>query len=124
MKNRSDWNEIWVIDFEYQSDDGELPQPHCMVGREVFSKRLIRLDADALRATNTPPFSTGPAVLVVGYYLPAEFSCFLQLGWAQPVQCLDLCTEYKWLRSAIRDNKRRSLVGALTHFGLIDQIPA
>ena len=124
MKNLSDWNEIWVIDFEYQSVDGEWPVPHCMVGREIFSQRLIRLDADALHVSNAPPFSTGPAVLVVGYYLPAEFSCFLQLGWAQPVQCLDLCTEYKWLRSGIRDNKRRSLVGALTHFGLIDQIPA
>ena len=63
MKNLSDWNEIWVIDFEYQSVDGELPQPHCMVGREVFSQRLIHLDAEALRATGSPPFSTGQNII-------------------------------------------------------------
>ena len=124
MKNLSDWNEIWVIDFEYQSVDGELPQPHCMVGREVFSQRLIHLDAEALRTTGSPPFSTGQTSLVIGYYLPAEFSCFLQLGWKPPVHCLDLCSEYRWLRSGIRDGKKRSLIGALTHFGLVDQIPA
>lgn len=124
MHKLSDWNEIWVIDFEYQAVDGELPQPHCMVGREMYSGRLIALDADALRATNTPPFPTGQTSLVVGYYLPAEFSCFLQLGWASPVHCLDLCSEYRRLRSGIRDGKKRSLVAALTHFALADQIPA
>jgi len=124
MKNLSDWNEIWVIDFEYQSVDGELPKPHCMVGREMHSGRLIRLDADSLCATNTPPFPTDQNSLVVGYYLPAEFSCFLQLDWKSPRHCLDLCTEYRRLRSGIPDGKKRSLVAALTHFGLVDQIPA
>ena len=123
MQNPNNWDEIWVIDFEYQAVDGEWPVPHCMIGREIFSQRLIRRDTAALHAGGDPPFPIGPSSLVVGYYLPAEFSCFLQLGWAQPMQCLDLCTEYKWLRSGIRDGKRRSLVGALTHFGLIDQIP-
>ena len=124
MQNLSNWREIWVIDFEYQAVDGEWPVPHCMIGREILSDRLIRLDADTLRATKTAPFPTGQNSLVVGYYLPAEFSCFLQLGWAQPMHCLDLCTEYKWLRSSIRDGKGRGLVAALTHFGRIDQIPA
>lgn len=123
MPNLSDWAEIWVIDFEYQAVDGEWPVPHCMIGREILSQRLIRLDAAALHAAHVPPFSIGQNSLVVGYYLPAEFSCFLQLGWAQPMHCLDLCTEYKWLRSGIRDGKRRGLVAALTQFGLIDQIP-
>jgi hypothetical protein len=124
MVNLTNWNEIWIIDFEYQAAGGELPEPHCMVGREVFSSRLIRLDADTLRTSTVPPFPTDQTSLVVGYYLPAEFSCFLQLGWAAPVHCLDLCSEYRWLRSGIRDGKRRTLVAALTHFGLVDQTPA
>jgi len=123
MQNLCDWEEIWVIDFEYQAVDGEWPVPHCMVGREILSDRLIRLDDHTLKRSSAPPFRTGSSVLVVGYYLPAEYSCFLQLGWAQPAQCLDLCTEYKWLRSGIRDGKKRSLVAALTHFCLTNQIP-
>ena len=78
MQNPNNWDEIWVIDFEYQAVDGEWPVPHCMIGREIFSQRLIRRDTAALHAGGDPPFPIGQSSLVVGYYLPAEFSCFLQ----------------------------------------------
>ena len=65
MPNLSDWAEIWAIDFEYQAVDGEWPVPHCMIGREILSQRLIRLDAAALHSAHVPPFSIGQNSLVV-----------------------------------------------------------
>ncbi|MBT5706946.1 MAG: DNA polymerase I, partial [Verrucomicrobia bacterium] len=117
------FEEIWVVDFEYQSTDGELPVIHCMVAREVHSLRLIRLFEDELSSLEKPPFEIGERSLVVGFYLPAEYGCFLQLGWNRPINSLDLYTEFRWLRNGIKDGKGRGLVDALSYFGLDDSIP-
>jgi len=118
-----DFQAIWVVDTEYRAPAGEFPIVHCLVAREVYSGELIRLsDADLAFAPESP-FDTGPNTLVVGYYLPADYSCFLQLSWPRPVNSLDLCTEYKRHRSGIADGQPRDLVGALTHFGLVNHIP-
>jgi len=119
-----DFKSLWVIDTEFKADDGELPTIHCLVAREVRSGRVERWRHDQLTGMSSPPFDMGDDSLMVGYYLPAEYGCFLQLGWPRPVHSLDLCTEFKWLRSGIRDGRERSLVGALTHFNLINHIPA
>jgi hypothetical protein len=119
----SDFRTIWVVDTEYSAPAGELPSIHCLVAREVHTGELVRMKDTDLMVAPEPPFDTGGASLIVGYYLPAEFSCFLQLGWNRPVNSLDLCIEYKRHRSGIADGQPRDLVGALTHFDLLNWIP-
>ncbi|MBT5928281.1 MAG: DNA polymerase I [Verrucomicrobia bacterium] len=116
--NLKAFKEIWVIDFEYQSLPGENPNPYCMVGLEVITGKFTRMDSTELRSTKVPPFEVTPENLVVAYYAPAEFSCFLELGWPCPANTLDLCAEFKWLKSGVQDGLRRDLVAALKHFGL------
>ena len=119
----TDYKTVWVIDFEYRAPTGETPTPHCLVAREVWSGQRIHWRPEDLAFAPEPPFDTGPDSLIVGYYLPAEYSCFLELCWRRPVNSLDLCTEFKWLKSGIVDHSPRDLIGALTHFDLVQLIP-
>jgi DNA polymerase I len=119
----ADFQAIWILDTEYRAPAGELPTVHCLVAREVHSGELVRLSDADLAFAPEPPFDIGPNTLLVGYYLPAEYSCFLQLGWPRPVNSLDLCTEYKWHRSGINDGHPRDLIGTLNHFNLVDYTP-
>ena len=87
---------IVVVDFEYEIDDGDLPNVLCLVAyvldanlRHVGTIRLWRGEFGS-----TPPFDIGPDTLVVGYSLWAEMTCFLVLGWRFPVHVYDLHTAF------------------------------
>ena len=41
---------IWCIDFEFLAPEGEIPQPVCLVAKEVGTGRLVRLWQDQLVA--------------------------------------------------------------------------
>ena len=111
------FKEVWLVDFEFSQPPGELPRVICMVARELFSGRLVRLwysDFDS-----TPPFNAlARDVLVVAYYASAECGCFLALGWPVPVRILDLFTEFRCLTNGWNLPSGASLLGALTHYGL------
>lgn len=110
---------VWCLDFEFVISDGDVPLPVCMVAWELGSGRRIRLWEEELRAMTQPPFPTGPDVLFVGYYLPAEWSCFLALGWRLPESILDLFIEFRVLTNGRESGPLgRSILGALAHFGL------
>ena len=89
------YREIWLVDFEYGSTPGNPPEIRCMVAREFFSGRTIRLWEDHLRVLPEPPFSIGPQSLFVAYFASAELGCFLALDWTFPQRILDLCVEFK-----------------------------
>lgn len=110
--------EIWLVDFEYQSDTGERPVPVCMVAREVRSGRLIRLFQDELRQRTTAPYPVDASVLFVAYYAPAELGCHLALGWPLPARVLDLCVEFKRKTSGLKPTHGKGLLGALAYHGL------
>lgn len=107
---------IWFCDFEYGCVPGALPEPRCLVARELHSGRLVRLWRDALPAQ--PPFDLGPDTLFVAYFASAELSCFLRLGWPFPVNVLDLYVEFRWLTSGLSVTCGHGLLGALAYFGL------
>lgn len=117
-----DFGQVWVIDFEYKSDPGELPVIHCLVARELRSSKVERWRADELFQMSEPPFPTDSSTLIVGYYLPAEYGCFLQLGWHRPVHSLDLCFEFKRLKAGL-PKRGGTLVDALLFHGLHNAIP-
>ena len=81
MRRVDDYKEVWIVDFEFQVHEGGLPVVHCMVAREAFTRRLIRLSSDKLYQLSKPPFDIGKNSLFVAYYASAEFGCFLELGW-------------------------------------------
>ena len=87
---------INVVDFEYEIDDGGLPQVLCMVAyvldshlRHIRTIHLWRGDFH-----KTPPFDIGRDALFVAYSAWAEMTCFKVLGWNFPAHVFDLHTAY------------------------------
>jgi len=95
------YREVWRVDYEYRASAGERPTPVCVVARELRSGRLIRSWADQFINHSSPPYPTGPDVLFVAYYAPAELSCHLAVGWPLPARVLDLYAEFKCLTSGL-----------------------
>jgi hypothetical protein len=110
------FKEVWLCDFEFGSNPGERPKVRCLVAKEYYSARLLRVWADALGSTR--PFDVGPDSLFVAYYASAELGCFLTLGWPIPVRILDLFTEFRNLTNGFFPLAGDSSLGALSYFGL------
>lgn len=109
------FKEIWLIDFEFYQPEGERPVPVCMVSREYYSGRLIRLWQHEL---SEPPFSLGPECLFVAFYSSSEWNCHLVLDWRIPTCILDLYAEFRLLTSGMKLPCGYGLLGALTYLGL------
>jgi hypothetical protein len=110
------FREIVVIDFEFEAGQGERPVPVCLVAHELHSGRRFRVFQDQLG--NTPPYGTGPDVLLVAFYASAELGCYRTLGWPMPERILDLFAEFRNLTNGLPTPAGASLLGALTYFGL------
>lgn len=111
------FREVWLADFEFRAPDGHLPEPLCVVARELRSGRLVRAwltdDPPA-----DPPFAVDPGALFVAYYASAELGCCLALGWPPPARVLDLFAEFRALTNGRPPAHGSGLLGALAHFGL------
>jgi DNA polymerase-1 len=112
-----EYEQIWLVDFEYISKPGEHPDVVCLCARETRSGQTIRLWRDQLGTT--PPYRTDNRVLFVCFAATAEVSCHLALGWPVPAKILDLSPAF---RSLVNGREKRpegkGLLGALAHFGL------
>jgi DNA polymerase I len=102
------WNfrEVVAMDFEFVAITGERPVPVCCVAHELRSGRRFRIFEGEFGPT--PPFATGPDVLVVAYYASAEFGCYKALDWPMPERVLDLFAEFRVLTNmADKDDQWR-----------------
>ncbi len=112
------FDQVWVVDFEFSSPPGENPEVVCMVAKEFFSGKLVRMSADELGRQPVAPFSVCEKTLVVAYFSSAEWGCFLQLGWPVPKRIVDLFVEFKNMHNGVPTVAGFSLLGALAQFGL------
>jgi hypothetical protein len=109
---------VWFVDTEFQHPDGERDQrPICLVAKELYSGRVIRMWEEDLRRETRPPFDVGERSIVVAYGAFAELGTFSALNWPWPKRLLDLHPEFR-----CQDNdapkKSGSLLAALTKFDL------
>lgn len=112
MYELQSWFEaVWLIDFEFSAPSGERPSVFCLVAKEYFSQRLIRIFAPDFG--HSPPFSVNDRNLFIAYYATAEWSCFLRLGWPLPSRVLDLYVEFRNHTNGLETPAGRGLVGAL-----------
>jgi DNA polymerase I len=112
------FSEIWACDFEYRAPPGERPRLVCMCARELRSGREIRLWENELRQLSAAPFNVGPDSVMLTYAAAAELSCFLELGWPQPVNVIDLFAEHRVVTNGIYLPLGDGLLGALAVRGL------
>jgi hypothetical protein len=116
MSGRVPYREVWSCDFEFSAPPGELPEVVCGVFKEWRTGRVIRRFVEDLRPE--PPFDTGPDSLFVAFFASAEFGCFKALGWDFPERAIDLFAEFRVETNGEKLPAGRSLLGALTYFGL------
>jgi len=113
-----EFDQIWLVDFEFKVDAGELPDPICLVAHELSSGRAIRVWQDELKRLNVPPYPITEQSLFVAYFSSAELGCHLALGWPMPAYVLDLYVEFRRLTNGLRTPSGNSLLGALAYFGI------
>ena len=112
------YSQIWCVDFEFDAQCGNQPDPVCLVAKELRTGRLIRLFADELKTMKAPPYSVGEDALFVAYFASAELGCHLALGWPMPSRILDLYVEFSAATNGGDRPSGRGLVGALIAHGL------
>jgi hypothetical protein len=76
--------EVWVVDFEFRSEEGGRPEPVCLVAEEYRSGRVIRLWRDDMLRLRRAPFDTGPNSAICAYFASAEIGCFLASAGPHP----------------------------------------
>jgi hypothetical protein len=119
---------IVVLDFEYEIEDGGLPNVLCLVAyildgncRHIETVRRWRGEFGT-----SPPFDIDDDTLIVGYTLWAEMTCFLVLGWRFPVHVYDLHTAYlatsnillPYAPDEVRKKPRKGLSYACCAYGI------
>ncbi|MFV8817147.1 DNA polymerase [Haliea sp. E17] len=112
------FDEVWLVDFEFIAPPGHIPRVVCLVAHEWYSGRTIKLWEDELRSQTSPPYSIGEKGLFVAYYASAELGCHLALGWGLPVHVLDLYVEFRNLTNGYTLLQGSGLLGALAYHGL------
>jgi DNA polymerase-1 len=95
--------EVWFIDFEFRITPGWHPFVRCMVAREYFSGRELRLWRNQLLALRRSPFPDH--AVLVAFYASAEAGCFLELGW-EPRNFIDLYIEHRGQTNGLPRPKR------------------
>jgi hypothetical protein len=111
------FDEVWLVDFEFSALPGERQTPICLVGHSLAGQK-IRVWEDDLLALPHPPYPTDSDTLFVAYYASAEMRCHLNLCWPLPVHVLDLYAEFRCATNGLYLPSGSGLVGALTAFGL------
>ena len=110
------FREIVLADFEFVSLPGERPRPLRLVAHELRSGRWFRLWQDQFGPE--PPYATGRDVLFVAFACSGDLSCYRALKWPMPERILDASTEFRVRTNGFELPSDRSLLGALTYFGL------
>jgi hypothetical protein len=125
---RDHFRHIVILDFEYEIQDGGLPEPLCLVayvfdgdGRHAHTIRRWRGEFKSY-----PPFPVDDDTVIVGYSLWAEMTCFMQLGWRFPKHVFDLHTAFlsssnvllPYAPEEIRKKPRKGLAAACCAYGI------
>ena len=98
------FSKIWMVDFEFISEPGELPKVVCMVAREYRTGEVMRVWENEF-CLGPPIFLLDQECLVVAYFASAEVGCFLELGWPLPNNLIDLRRiprSHKWGANSLR----------------------
>jgi DNA polymerase-1 len=109
------FNQIWVVDFEFRVAPGERPDPVCLVALELRSGRKLRIWQDALKGAACP-YCTGIDSVVIAYYASAEMGCHLALGWPLPANVIDLYAEFRVETNGRSLPFSNGLLGALEYY--------
>jgi len=114
---------IYVIDFEFFGNDGDIPKVVCMVIQNIKTKEICRVWRDELIKMKIPPFIMGKNTLLITYFASAEIQSMLALDWSTDVSIIDLFVEFRCETNGNPNIFRKGLVNALSYYELNHLIP-
>jgi DNA polymerase I len=113
----AEFEQIWLVDFEFQILPGERPSPICLAAHELRTGKIVKLCRDELKNVPEPPYPLADDSLFIAYYAAAEMGCHLALGWELPEHVLDLFAEFRVRTNGLPTPCGDGLLGALAYFG-------
>lgn len=116
MERLAGYRHIWVFDFEYVADDGEVPEPVCLAAVDLVSEERVTLWREDMR--QGVPFATEADSLFVCYSGVGDIGCFLELDWPVPQRLLDLYPEARQMLYDLDGYKSPSLINVARLLGL------
>ena len=121
MQSMTDSPVFVVADFEFRSIGGIEGNPLeviCGVFKNTQTGAIEKLWRDELLSLKCPPFFQYVSEVLVAFFATAELVSFKALGWNTDVPVLDLYSEYRIFTNGIEPAPGRSLLSAMTFFGL------
>jgi hypothetical protein len=125
---RGCFRRVVVLDFEYEIEDGGLPNVLCLVAYILDAELQLIEIVRRWRGEfgSSPPFEIDDNTLVVAYSAWAELTCFMMLGWKFPKYIFDLHVAYLSVSNLLlpyeRDVKpvkqRKGLAQACAAYGI------
>jgi DNA polymerase I len=117
MLGRLPFKHVWVVDFEYCQPDGSLPDPLCVVARDLISgnrvERWIEPDDPGL-----VPYDVGPESCLVAHNASAECLCHIVLGWPLPAYVIDTYAEFRAAKNGYDTDRKASLLVAASRYNI------
>jgi DNA polymerase I len=106
-----------VTDFEYHQPGGGLPDPLCVVARELRSGTIVARWLDPA-APEPCPYDTGPESVFVAHNASAECLCHLMLGWPLPAYVMDTYASFRCLKNGTDVDRGASLLVAASRYNI------
>jgi hypothetical protein len=110
------FREIWLADFEFVPQPGELPDVVCLCAYELRTGRTLSLWRNQLDPL--PPYHIDDNALFVCFVANAEGLCHLALGWPLPANVLDLSPVFRNISNGRDTPEGKGLIGAQRYYGL------
>jgi hypothetical protein len=110
------FDQIWLHDFEFIAQPGELPDVVCLAAHELRTGQTLRLWRDKL-LNGAAPYRTDDRVLFINFVGNAELTCHLALNWPLPRHVLDLSSAFRGIVNGRHTPEGRGLLGALAYYG-------
>jgi DNA polymerase-1 len=104
------------VDVEGKPLDGNPLRPVCVCAKDILGNESWEFWLGEF--PGEPPFPLDETTLFVAFNASAEVRTFKALGWPAPTRILDLYAEFCDRRNGRDGDTGRSLLAALTHFGL------
>jgi len=116
MKTWEDFQNCWVVDYEFLANGGNPQAPICYVAKNINSGEIIAHWIDG--AETTPLYPTNEHSIFIAYYASAEIGCHQSLGFENPLYIVDLFAEFRCLTNGAKIPSGNSLIGACNYYGL------
>lgn len=107
---------VYIVDFEFKANPGELQLPICVAFHEILSGETKSFWLEG-RETPECPYVIDEKTLFVAYYSSAEWNCHLSLNWPLPEHVVDLFAEFRRISNGL-PGVSKGLLGACKFFGI------